>query len=91
MATHININRFKTEPWFNEIKSNIIHTITDYNNKDIDLEFLPSEYCIYGSDTVFKYYTYLEYDLTHMDIPLSWCIFEVHLREGKLNDIFIVV
>lgn len=39
MATHININRFKTEPWFNEIKSNIIDTITDYNNKDIDLEF----------------------------------------------------
>tara|TARA_R100000773_G_C4155919_1_gene75894 strand:- start:200 stop:475 length:276 start_codon:yes stop_codon:yes gene_type:complete len=90
MAQHISINEFKNELWFDQIKSNIIDTITDFNNGDIDLQFLPNEYCINGSDTVFKYYTYEEYDLTDNDIPLSWCIFEVHLKRGKLNDIFIV-
>lgn len=90
MATHININEFKNEPWFNQIKSDITDTITDYNNRDIDLQFLPNEYSINGSDTIFQYYTYLEYDLTDNDIPLSWCTFEVHLKRHKLQDIFIV-
>ena len=87
MAQHISINEFKNELWFDEIKSNIIDTI---NNTEIDLDYLPNEYCINGSNTVFQYKTNLDYDLTDNDIPLSWCIFEVHLKRGKLNDIFIV-
>ena len=87
MATHININEFKNESWFNVIKTNIIDTI---NNADIDLQYLPNQYCINGSDSVFKYNTDLEYNLTDDDIPLSWCIFEVHLKRGKLNNIFVV-
>lgn len=87
MATHININEFKNELWFDEIKSNIIDTIADYN---IDLQFLDNEYSINGSDTIFVYKTNLDYDLSEGDIPLSWCNFEVHLKRNKLQDIFVV-
>ena len=63
MASHININEFKNELWFDEIKSNIIDTIADYNTDyNIDLQFLDNEYSINGSDTIFVYKTNLEYD-----------------------------
>ena len=95
MATHININEFKTEPWFNVIRSNITDCINDLKNKNVNpfnpkLQLLPYDYCINGSDTVFMYKTNLDYDLTEGDIPLAWCNIEVHLKRNKLNDIFIV-
>ena len=90
MAAHININEFKTEPWFNIIRSNICDLLNGGFNIIDDLQFLDNEYSINGSDTIFVYKTNLDYDLTEGDIPLAWCNIEVHLKRNKLNDIFIV-
>jgi len=88
MATHINIKEFDTEDWYEIIKSEIKTKL--YNDKEYELKALGSDYSINGSDLIYCYKTNLDYLLNNDDIPLSWCNFEVHVKNNKLQDIFVV-